>query len=61
MRGRDRVVILPVDGDVVSRGQFIDKQSYYVFEGLLNAESSDGFPIKLPLLRQVKTPSLEEH
>lgn len=52
--GRERVAVLPPDGVSVNRGEYIDRDSYYVFAGLLEGKGTDGFPIKLPLLKQHK-------
>lgn len=52
--GRERVAVLPSDGASVNRGEYIDRDSYYVFAGILEGKGTDGFPIKLPLLKQHK-------
>lgn len=51
---REIVAVLPPDGVTVNRGEYIDRNSYYVFSGLLEGKGTDGFPIKLPLLKQHK-------
>lgn len=48
------IAVLPSEGVTVNRGDYIDKNSYYVFAGVLEGKGTDGFPIEIPLLKQVK-------
>lgn len=52
--GREMVAVLPPDGVTVNRNEYIDQDSYYVFSGVMDATGKDGFPMKVPLLKQHK-------
>jgi len=51
--GNERVVVLPAAGVSFGRGQFIDRHSYYSFQGLLEGTGMDGFPAKILAVKQV--------
>lgn len=51
--GRERVAVLPAAGFSFGRGQYIDQGSYYVFQGVLEGKSMDGFPSKVLVIKQV--------
>ncbi len=51
--GRERVAVIPAQGFTFHRGQSIDRNSYYVFVGILKGESEDGFPTQVSVVRQV--------
>ncbi len=51
---RGPIAVLPISGTKIDRGKLIDRNSYYIYEGVIKTEDSDGFPIKVPVLKQEK-------
>lgn len=52
--GKEIVAVLPYNGVLVERGEYIDQDSYYVYRGVLKGKVDDGFPIKLLSVKQFK-------
>lgn len=52
--GKEMAAVLPPEGAAANRGEYIDRDSYYVFAGIIKGTGADGFPVRMPLLKQYK-------
>ena len=52
--GREVVAVIPAKDIAVSKGKYIDDSCYYVFQEISNANMSDGFTSKIPVVKQVR-------